>query len=46
MRIPIPAIKMGPGDSGRSHKADEFVTVEEIRAGIDGYVRFINNLNL
>jgi acetylornithine deacetylase len=46
MRIPIPAIKMGPGDSGRSHKADEFVTVEEIRAGIDGYVRFINNLNI
>lgn len=46
MRIPIPAIKMGPGDSCRSHRADEFVTLAEIKEGIEGYVKFINNLNL
>ena len=46
IRVPLPAIKMGPGDSGRSHRADEYVTVEELREGIKGYVTFINNLNL
>jgi acetylornithine deacetylase len=42
--IPVPSIKMGPGDSARSHSADEFIYVEEIRAGIDTYIRLIENL--
>lgn len=46
IRIPVPAVKMGPGDSSRSHKADEFVTVEELSGGISGYVKFIHNLKL
>jgi acetylornithine deacetylase len=46
MRLSCPAIKMGPGDSSRSHKADEYVLVEEISSGISGYINFINNLNL
>ena len=46
MRLQCPAIKMGPGDSSRSHKADEYVLVEEINDGISGYINFINNLNL
>ncbi|OJV19287.1 MAG: acetylornithine deacetylase [Bacteroidetes bacterium 41-46] len=46
MRISVPAIKMGPGDSSRSHKADEYVTVEELRMGIEGYMNYIKNLNL
>jgi len=37
---------MGPGDSSRSHRADEFVKVEELQAGIEGYIKFINNLKL
>jgi predicted nucleic acid-binding protein len=28
--IPVPSIKMGPGDSARSHSADEFIYVHEI----------------
>ncbi len=32
---------MGPGDSARSHKADEFVLVSEIEDGIRGYINFI-----
>ena len=44
MRIDCDAIKMGPGDSARSHKKDEYVTVEEIKNGIKTYIEFINKL--
>ena len=43
MRITCDAIKMGPGESSRSHKKDEYVFVEEIRKGIQTYIDFINN---
>lgn len=41
MRIGCDAIKMGPGDSSRSHKKDEFVYVSEIEQGIRKYIDFI-----
>ena len=41
MRITCDAIKMGPGDSNRSHRKDEYVTVEEIAGGIEKYIQFI-----
>ena len=44
MRISCDAIKMGPGESARSHKKDEFVFVEEIRKGIETYIEFIESL--
>lgn len=44
MRIPYPAIKMGPGESSRSHQADEFVRINELAEGITGYIRFIEEL--
>lgn len=44
MKIPYPAIKMGPGLSARSHKADEFIKIEEIEAAIAGYINFIKSL--
>ena len=37
MRIHLDAVKMGPGDSSRSHKADEYIRTQEIREGIDKY---------
>jgi acetylornithine deacetylase/succinyl-diaminopimelate desuccinylase-like protein len=43
--MPFPALKMGPGDSARSHSADEFIFVEEIRQGIEEYVGMIMMLN-
>lgn len=46
MRINFPAIKMGPGDSARSHRADEYILREEIRSGVEGYIKFVNNLEL
>lgn len=42
--IPVSSIKMGPGDSARSHSADEFIYLEEIRKGIESYIRLIEEL--
>lgn len=42
--IPVPSVKMGPGDSARSHSADEFIFVDEIRQGIETYIRLLDNV--
>ncbi len=39
--MPFPALKAGPGDSARSHSADEFIYVAEIEEGIDFYIRLL-----
>lgn len=39
--LPMPSIKMGPGDSQRSHAPDEFITLDELQCGIEGYCRFL-----
>ena len=44
MRISCPAVKMGPGESARSHQADEFVLVEELEKGVKGYIAFIEQM--
>ena len=43
-QMPFPTIKMGPGDSARSHTADEWVGEQEILDAIDQYIAFINHL--
>ncbi|MDR2424506.1 MAG: M20 family metallo-hydrolase [Prevotellaceae bacterium] len=43
-RINVPAIKMGPGDSARSHTADEFIYLAEIDNAIDQYQTFIEKM--
>ncbi|MFZ4567836.1 MAG: M20/M25/M40 family metallo-hydrolase [Bacteroidota bacterium] len=40
----FPTIKMGPGLSERSHTANEFIYLDEIKQGIDGYISFIRNI--
>ena len=42
--MPFPALKTGPGDSARSHTADEFIFKDEIRDGIKWYVGLLDNL--
>ncbi|HRG08789.1 MAG TPA: M20/M25/M40 family metallo-hydrolase, partial [Cyclobacteriaceae bacterium] len=42
--IPVPSIKMGPGDSARSHSADEFIYVHEIEAGIESYIQLLEQI--
>ncbi len=44
MRVGCDAIKMGPGDSARSHRANEYVTTDEIRKGIETYIKYIETL--
>jgi acetylornithine deacetylase len=44
MRIGCDAVKMGPGESSRSHRKDEFVLVDEIRKGIETYIEFIKTI--
>ena len=43
--MPFSSIKMGPGLSERSHSADEFIYLDEIKWGIKGYIEFINTLS-
>ena len=42
--MPFPSLKMGPGQSSRSHTADEFVLLPEIEEGIGIYEKFITQL--
>jgi acetylornithine deacetylase len=40
----FPALKIGPGDSARSHTADEYIYVDEIKNGIELYIQLLNQL--
>ena len=42
--LDITSVKIGPGDSARSHMADEFVYVEEIKEGIELYVAMLEKI--
>jgi acetylornithine deacetylase len=37
---------MGPGESARSHSADEFVFIEEIETGIQKYIELLDQVVL
>ena len=43
---PFPTLKIGPGDSARSHTADEFIRLSEIREGIGIFVRLLDQLEI
>ena len=43
--LDIQSVKVGPGDSARSHTADEFVYVDEIREGIELYINMLESIN-
>jgi acetylornithine deacetylase len=42
--LDIPSLKIGPGDSARSHTADEFIYVNEIREGIELYIKMLEQI--
>ena len=42
--IPVPSLKMGPGDSARSHTADEFIYLKELEEGILIYINLLNQV--
>jgi len=44
--MPFPALKIGPGDSARSHTADEYIYVDEINEGVDLYIQLLSKILL
>lgn len=42
--LSCPSVKLGPGDSNRSHSADEFIYVEELEQGIEKYIKLLDKV--
>lgn len=42
--LSCPSLKLGPGDSLRSHTADEFIYVNEIEEGIQLYINLLSKI--
>lgn len=42
--MPFPSLKIGPGDSARSHTANEYIYIDEIKEGIDLYIKILTQL--
>ncbi|MET0635874.1 MAG: M20 family metallo-hydrolase [Chitinophagaceae bacterium] len=42
--MPFVSLKMGPGDSARSHTADEYIYIKEIGEGIELYIRMLDTI--
>lgn len=43
-KLSCPSLKLGPGDSTRSHTANEFIYVNEIEEGIDLYIQLLKKI--
>lgn len=44
--MPFQSFKLGPGESSRSHSANEFIFISEIENAIDTYVRLLNDTTI
>ncbi len=44
--MPFPSVKIGPGESSRSHTADEYIKLMEIREAIETFTRLLDGLNI
>ena len=42
--MPFPTLKIGPGDSARSHTADEFIYLKEIEEGVSTYIQLLSTI--
>lgn len=42
--LSCPSLKLGPGESKRSHSADEFIYLEEIEEGVKIYIELLNRV--
>lgn len=42
--LSCPSLKMGPGDSTRSHSADEFIYLQEIEEGVQLYIKLLEKI--
>lgn len=46
MHCNFPTVKIGPGESSRSHTADEYILISEINQGVETYIALLENLKL
>ena len=44
--MPFTTLKIGPGDSRRSHTADEYISIEELKQGINTYIQLLDGLQV
>lgn len=44
--MPFPSLKMGPGESSRSHTADEYILIDEIEDAIKVYIELLDGITL
>lgn len=44
--MPFPSLKLGPGQSSRSHSADEFIRISELRDALDKYISLLDGLEI
>lgn len=44
--MPFPSFKLGPGESSRSHSADEFIRIDEIHDAISKYAKLLDGVNI
>lgn len=44
--ISFPALKMGPGDSSRSHTAGEYILKNELEQGVEAYCRYLEHMEI
>lgn len=46
VHMPFPTLKIGPGDTRRSHTPDEFIYLSEIKEGIQIYINLLEGLQI
>lgn len=44
--MPFTTIKIGPGDSARSHTPNEYILRHELKEGLEGYIALLDKLAL
>ena len=44
--MPFPSVKIGPGDSARSHTANEYICLHEVREAIQTYVTLLDGCHI
>lgn len=44
--MPFPSLKLGPGESARSHSADEFIRLSEIEQALEMYLKILDSIEL
>jgi len=44
--MPFPSLKLGPGESSRSHSADEYIRLSEIENGINTYMKLLDGATI